>query len=119
MKIFCHGDGDAEVEGIALGAAAVEDEVAGDGAFGDMDGGAGGAAEGDGGSDVADGGAGDMSAVGVEVLAVDVDLATGHGGDGREAIEMRGRGVGFVGRQEGAEGCHAGFSVDGRATECN
>ena len=64
VKIFGHGDGDAEVEGVALGGAAVKDEVAGDGAFGDVDGGAGGAAEDDGGGDVADGGAGDVGAVG-------------------------------------------------------
>jgi len=70
-------------------------------------------------SDVADGGAGDVCAVGVEVLAVDVDLATGHGGDGSHAVEMRGRGVGFVGREERAEGGHVRFSVARCATECN
>jgi hypothetical protein len=44
--------------------------------------------------------------MGVEMLAVDVDLATGHGGDGREVVEMRGGGVGFVRRQERAERGH-------------
>jgi hypothetical protein len=54
----------------------------------------------------------------VEVLAVDVDLATGHGGDGRDAIKMRGWCVGLLGRQERTEGRHAEVSVDGRAGEC-
>src|SRR5260370_5332719 len=116
MEVFGHGDGNWDVEGIAICGAGVEDEMAGDGACGDMDGGAGGAAEGDGGGDVADGGAGDVSAVGVEVLVVDVDLATGHGGDGSDVVEMRG--VGLVGRQEGAEGGHTEVSVDGSGWEC-
>ena len=37
----------------------------------------------DGSGDVADGGTGDVGAVGVEALAVDVDLATRHGRNGR------------------------------------
>ena len=49
MKIFGHGNGDVEIERIALGGAAAEDDIAGDGAFGDANGGAGGAAENDGG----------------------------------------------------------------------
>jgi len=40
------------------------------------------------------------------VLAVDVDFSTGHGGDGRDTVEMRGRGVRLIGRQEGAKGGH-------------
>jgi hypothetical protein len=107
MKIFRHGDCDAQVEGVALCSAAVKDEVAGYCAFRYMDGGASGAAEGDGGGDVADGGARDVSSEGVEALAVDVDLATGHGGDGRDAVQMRGRGVGLVGREERAKGGHS------------
>ena len=59
VEILGHGDGDAEVEGVAGGAVAMEDEVAGDGAFGDADDGAGGAGEGEGGGDVADGDVGD------------------------------------------------------------
>src|SRR5438067_1056279 len=60
MKIFRHRDGDPEMERIALGGAAVKDNVAGNRAFGHMDRGASGAAEGDRGCDVADGGAGNM-----------------------------------------------------------
>ena len=106
MKIFRHRNGDAKVERIALCCAAVKDQVAGDCAFGNMHGGAGGAAEGDWGGDISDGCAGDMRAVGVEVLAVDVDLATGHSGDWAKVVEMRGRRVGFVGSQKRAERGH-------------
>ena len=44
VEVFCHGDGDADVERIAGVAVAVEDEVAGNGAFRDEDGGASGSA---------------------------------------------------------------------------
>jgi hypothetical protein len=119
MQIFCHGNCDADVEGVAGGCAAVEDEIAGDRALGDADGGAGGTAECDGDSEVADGGARDVVAVRFEVLAVDVDFASGHGGEGRDAIKVRSHGVWLVVRQEGAESRHTGFSVAGCARECN
>jgi hypothetical protein len=47
-----------------------------------------------------------VGAVGFEVLAVDVDLATGHGSDGRDAVEMRGRGIGFFRIQKRTKGGH-------------
>jgi len=120
VEILCYGDGDAEVERVAGVAAAVEDEVAGDGAFGDADGGAGGAAEGDRGGGVADGGAGEAGGEGVEMQAVNFNFASRHGRGGREAVEMRGGGGGF-GVQEGTEGRHgygSGFSVVGCEGEC-
>jgi hypothetical protein len=82
MKIFGHWDGDVNVERIAFGRAAVQDEISGDGAVGDADGGVGGAAEYDGSGDVADGGAGDVGAIGSEMVTVNVDLAARHGSDG-------------------------------------
>src|SRR5947209_17340703 len=95
------------MERVALGGAAVKDKVAGNRALGHMDGGAGGAAEGDRGCDVADGGAGNMRAARIKVLAVDVDLTAGHGGGGSEALEMRGRGVGSIVVQKRAKRGHS------------
>lgn len=90
----------------------MKDEVAGDGALGDADGGTGGAAEDDGGGDVAYGGMGDLGGPGVEVVTVDVDGASWHGGDWGDPVEMWG--VGLVGSEEGAERGHGLMaSVDG------
>jgi hypothetical protein len=65
MEIFGHGNGDAEGQGIAGVTVAVEDEISGDSALGDLNGGAGGAAQGDGGGGVAYGGAGELGGDGV------------------------------------------------------
>ena len=96
----------------------MKDEVAGDGAVGDADGGAGGAAEDDRCGDVADGRVGDFGGVGVEVVAVKVNLASGHSRWRRDAVEVRR--VGLVVRQEGAERGHGlKASVDGRGGKRN
>ena len=44
--------------------------------------------------------------MGVEVVAVEVDLATWHRGEGADGVEVRTCEVGFVGGEEGAEGRH-------------
>jgi hypothetical protein len=67
VKIFGHGHGDADGERIGVLAVAVEDEVAGDSALGNVDCGAGGPAEGNGREDVADAGVGDAVTAGVEM----------------------------------------------------
>jgi len=106
VEVFGHGDGDAEVERIAGVAVAMQDEVAGDGAFGNLDGGPRRAAEDDGGGGVAEGGAGDSCAVRIEVRAVDIDLSAGHSCGWGDAVEVWLRGVGLVGHQECAQGGH-------------
>ena len=78
MQVFGHWDRDAEVERIARLPVAVDNEVAGDRALGNLDGGAGGAAEEDGRGDIADGGVGDLGVLRCEVGSVEVDLAAGQ-----------------------------------------
>ena len=102
MKIFGHGDGYAEVEGVAGVAVAVEDEFAGDGALGDLDGGSGGAAEGDWGGDVSDGDVGEAGQFWTEVGAVNFDFSTWHGGCGQDPVEVGG----LVGAEEREKWVH-------------
>ena len=75
VEIFGHGDGYAEVEGVAGVAVAVEDELTWDGTLGDLNCGTGGAAEGDGGGDVADGDGWDAGLRRPRQSAVDFYLA--------------------------------------------
>jgi len=56
----------------------VDDEVAGDRTFGNLDGGAGGAAEQDRRGDIADGGVGYLGVLWCKVGSMDVDLAAGQ-----------------------------------------
>ena len=105
VEIFGHGNGDAEVEGVAVSCAAVEDEIAGDGALGDADGGAGGAAEDDGGGDVADGGVGDLGGVGSRWWPW---MSTSPPGMAARGVTRSrcGGASGLSGRQEGTECGH-------------
>ncbi len=103
MKVFGHGDGYAEGQGIGGVAVAAKDEIAGDSALRDAERGAGGAGEDDRSWDVADGGLReDGLGEDTEICAVDFDLAAGHRGGWDDAVDAgTGReldwGAGFVG----------------------
>ncbi|WP_429633051.1 hypothetical protein [Tunturiibacter psychrotolerans] len=120
MKILCHRHRDPHVERVAGLPVAMQDQVAGDGAFRNADGRTGWAAEEQRSGDVADGCSGNEGAARFEVRAVDVELPAGHGRERRDAVEMRRWCVGFVGREKRAECGHGPeASVDGCGGERN
>jgi hypothetical protein len=132
VKIFGHGDGHTEVEGVGDFSDAVEEDVSGDGSVGDADGGAGGAGEEDGRGDVADRGV-QRGWSGAEIGSADFYFSSGHGCGGSEAVEVGFSGggseffcmavllrlLGFLGFEEREERVHDVLRVERREWECN